>query len=296
MKKEINLDLDPGIKRLKILTSQIVNTKFVGGYKSLFKGRGLEFEDYREYTPNDDASSIDWKASVRSKKLLVREFVEERNLNVFFLIDVSSSMIYSSTEKLKIEYACEIAVALSYVVLNAGDSIGFALFNDKIIKMSPPKTGFTQYNNLVRALVNPNLYGGKYDLNQALKFILAYLKEASIVIIISDFIGLKNDWERYLKMVSKKFDVIGIMIRDPLDRELPSYNGQAIFEDPYSGRQILVNPATIGDDYRRDAIRQEQIIKNAFLKANSNFIELMTDKSYVEPLTNLFLRRTLKIR
>ena len=86
MKKEVKLDLSEGIKRLKILTAQIVNTSIVGGYKSVFKGRGLEFEDYRQYTPNDDASLIDWKASVRSKELFIREFVEERNLNVYFLI------------------------------------------------------------------------------------------------------------------------------------------------------------------------------------------------------------------
>ena len=208
MKKELKLDLSEGIKRLKILTSQIVNTSIVGGYKSVFKGHGLEFEDYRQYTPNDDASLIDWKASVRSKELFIREFVEERNLNVYFLIDVSSSMIYGSIDKLKMEYAGELAAALSYVVLNAGDSVGFALFNDKIVKNVPPITGFMQYHNLVSALVNPNYYGGKYDLDEALKFILAFLKQASIVIIISDFIGLKNDWERYIKTVGVRDKII----------------------------------------------------------------------------------------
>ena len=127
MKKELNLELSESIKRLKIFTNQIVNTSFVGGYKSVFKGHGMEFEDYREYTPNDDASTIDWKASVRSKQLLVREFVEERNLNVFFLIDASSSMVYGSTDKLKMEYAAEIVATLSYTILQAGDSISFAL-------------------------------------------------------------------------------------------------------------------------------------------------------------------------
>jgi len=133
MKKELKLDLSEGIKRLKILTTQIVNTKFVGGYKSVFKGRGLEFKDYRPYTPDDDASTIDWKASVRANKLFVRDFEEERNLNVFFLVDVSSSMVYGSIDKLKIEYVGELTAALSFVVLNAGDSVGFALFSDRIV-------------------------------------------------------------------------------------------------------------------------------------------------------------------
>ena len=292
MKKELKLDLSEGIKRLKILTTQIVNTKFVGGYKSVFKGRGLEFEDYRPYTPNDDASLIDWKASIRSNKLFIREFVEERNLNVFFLIDVSSSMVYGSIDKLKIEYVGEIAAALSFVVLNAGDSIGFALFSDRIVKYVPPAIGFVQYHNLVSTLVNPNYYGGKYDLNEALKFTLSALKEASIVMVISDFIGLKNDWERYIKMIAKKFDLIGIMIRDPRDKTLPECNSQVILEDPFSNKQILVRPETIEEDYRKYVVRQEQLVKNVFLKAGANFLDLTTNQDFIRPITSLFIRRS----
>ena len=296
MKKEVKLDLSEGIKRLKILTNRIVNTMLVGGYKSVFKGRGLEFEDYRNYTSNDDAAMIDWKASVKSKQLLIREFVEERNLNIFFLIDVSSSMVYGSVDKLKMEYAGELVAALSFTVLNVGDSIGFALFNDKIVKNVPPTQGVIQYHNLVQTLVDPNFYGGKYDLNEALKFTLAFLKQFSIVIIISDFIGLKKDWEKYIKMVAKKFDLIGIMIKDPRDRVLPDYSNQVILEDPFSDKQILVRPEKIGRIYKNYVIKQEQMIKNTFLKAGANFLELTTDKSFVTPITNLFMRRTKRMR
>lgn len=294
MKKEVKLDLSEGIKRLKILTSQLVNTSIVGGYKSVFKGRGLEFEDYRQYTPNDDASLIDWKASVKSNQLYIREFAEERNLNVYFLIDVSSSMVYGSASKLKMEYAGELAAALSYVVLNAGDSIGFALFNDKIVKNVPPITGLVQYHNLVSALVNPDFYGGRYNLDEALKFILAFLKQASIVIIISDFIGLKNDWEKYIRMVSKKFDLIGIMVKDPNDKILPEYNGQVVLEDPFSDRQILVSPQSIKEAYRTYMLKQAQRIENTFLDAGADFIELSTDRPFIKPLTSLFTKRAKK--
>ncbi len=296
MKKELKLDLSESIKRLKIMTNQILNTRIVGGYKSVFRGHGLEFEDYRKYTPNDDAATIDWKASVRSKQLLVREFAEERNLNVYFLIDVSSSMVYGSTEKLKMEYAGELVAALSFVVLNVGDSVGFALFNDKIIKNVPPAQGLMQYNDIVKTLVDPKCYGGKYDLIEALKLTLAFLKQASIVIIISDFIGLKNDWEKYIKIVSKKFDLIGIMIKDPRDRILPEYDGQVILEDPFSDKQILVRPEVIGPTYKNYVIKQEQNIKNTFLKADADFIELTTDQSFVKPITSLFTKRMQRMR
>lgn len=296
MKKELNLELSESIKRLKILTNQIVNTNVVGGYKSVFRGHGLEFEDYREYTPNDDAATIDWKASVRSKQLLVREFVEERNLNVFFLIDVSSSMVYGSIDKLKMEYAGEIAAALSYVVLSAGDSVGFALFNDKIIKNMPPAQGMIQYHTLVETLVTPQYYGGKYDLNEALKFLLATLKQASVVMVISDFIWLKDNWEKYVKMVAKKFDLIGIMIRDPRDMTLPEYDGQVVLEEPFSGKQILIRPGAISQAYKSYALRQENNVKETFLKAGSDFLELTTDQPFVKPLTNLFMKRARRLR
>lgn len=291
MKKKLELDLFGGIKRLKILTSRIVNTKFIGGYKSVFKGRGLEFEDYREYTPNDDASTIDWKASVKSNSLLVREFVEERNLNVYFLIDASSSMVYGSIDKLKMEYAGELIAALSYAVLTAGDSVGFALFDDKIIKDVPPAGGMVQYHNLVSTLVDPINYGGKYDLSEALKYTLAFLKEDSIIMVISDFIGLKNNWERYVKMISKKYDVIGVMVRDPRDMALPEYSSQVVLEDPFSNKHILVRPDLIRDDYKKYAARQTKLVKDVFLDAGANFIELATDKSFVGPITSLFIRR-----
>tara|TARA_Y100000310_G_scaffold313646_1_gene362226 strand:- start:623 stop:1513 length:891 start_codon:yes stop_codon:yes gene_type:complete len=294
MKKEVKLDLSGGIKRLKILTNQIVNTRFIGSYKSVFRGRGLEFKDYRSYSPNDDAAMIDWKASVKSKQLLVKQFEEERNLNIFFLIDVSSSMVYGTGDKLKMEYVGEIAATLSFGVLNSGDSIGFILFADKIIESGHPTTGPVQYHNLVKALVNPNNYGGKYDLNEALKYTLSTLKESSIVIILSDFIGLKSGWERYIKMISRKFDLIGIMVRDPRDETLPEYSGQAVLEDPYSGKQILVRPELIEDDYKKYVSKQEQILKNTFLKANADFVGLTTDKSFVKAITNLFMKRALR--
>lgn len=296
MKKELRLDLVKGIQRLKVTTQSLVNTKFVGGYRSVFRGRGLEFEDYRDYSGSDDASLIDWKASVRSNKLLIKQFTEERNLNVFFLIDVSSSMVYSSFDKLKIEYAGEIIAAISFMVLNSGDSIGYALFNDHIIKSAPPTRGMAQYHDIVKTLVNPKNYGGKYDLSNALKHSLAFLKEFSIVILLSDFIGLDKNWEHYLKMVSKKYDLIGIMIRDPRDKSLPESDSQVVLQDPYSGKEIIVRPNTLNEKYKKFVQKQEQYIKDSFQKADADFMQLSTDKSFIEPLTKLFMRRASRHR
>ena len=296
MKKELKLDLTVGIKRLGLITRSLVNSKIVGDYRSVFKGSGLEFHDYRHYTPEDDASMIDWKASIRSQELLVKEFIEERNLSVFFLIDVSSSMLYSTLDKLKIEYSAELIATLSYTILQAGDSVGFALFNDKVIRQQPPKAGARQYYNVVRTLADTSHYGGAYDLCEALKFTMAFLKEFSVVIIISDFIGLKNDWKHYLKLVGKKFDLIGIMIRDPRDKFLPDYDGQAILGDMYSDKQLVVNINSISGDYTRYVEAREREIKSAFIDSKSDFIELTTDKPFLKPVTDLLLRRAKRTR
>jgi len=296
MKKELKLDQSTGIKRLKLLTNRLVNSKIVGGYRSVFKGRGLEFLDYRHYTPDDDASTIDWKASVRSKELLVREFAEERNLNVFFLLDVSSSMIYGSIDKLKIEYAIELVTTLSYTILQAGDSISFAFFADKIVRHEPPTTGFKQYYKLINTLLDTKYYGGNCDINEALKFTMAFLKEFSIVIIVSDFIGLKNDWKHYLMLVGKKFDLIGVMIRDPRDKYLPDYDGHAILGDMHSDKQLIVNVNSISSDYTRYVEAREREIKSVFIESKSDFIELATDKPFLKPVTDLLLRRAKRMR
>lgn len=296
MKKELKIDLSVGLKRLRILTNRLVNSKIVGNYRSVFKGSGLEFLDYRHYSPDDDASMIDWKASVRSNDLLVKEFVEERNLNVFFLVDVSSSMVYSSIDKLKIEYAAELVATLSYTILHAGDSIGFALFNDKIIRHEQPKRGFSQYYQLTKTLVDPRYYGGGYDLCEALKLTMTFLKEFSIVIIVSDFIGLKNDWKRHLKLMGKKFDLIGIMVSDSADRVLPHYNGQVVLGDIFSKKQVVVNVDNIREDYARYVEAYEKEISEAFIKSGADFVRLTTDKPFIELITNLFIKRAKRIR
>jgi len=296
MKKGLKLDLTAGITRLRIITNRIVNSKIIGNYRSVFKGRGLEFYGYRQYTTTDDASIIDWKASIRSKELLVREFVEERNLSVFFLVDVSSSMIYGSIDKLKIEYAIELVAALSYTILQAGDSVGFALFSDKVLRYDPPKSGAKQYYSLARSLVDVSNYGGNYDLVEALKFTMSFLKEFSIVMIVSDFIGLKNDWKHYINIAAQKYDLIGIMIRDPIDKELPDYNGQVIFGDIFSNKHLIANINSVREDYAKYAQHMEEEISDTFVNAGSDFVELTTDKPFIKPVTDLFLRRTNKIR
>jgi len=294
--RELKVDLTKGIKQLEIITKGMVTTKMVGQYKSVFKGKGLEFADFREYAPDDDASLIDWKASARANRTLIKEYMEERNVEIFFLVDTSASMVFGSTEKLKNEYAAELVASLAYVMLQAGDSVGFALFNEKIIAKFPPANGKNQFYIISKSLVNPTFYGHGFNFEEALKFLITYLRERTVVMVISDFIGLKGDWQKYLNICAKKFDMISIMIRDPRDRALPDEKRQLIIQDPYSHKQLIFVPSEIRYEYESYVLQQEKEIRGAFQKVECDIIYLSTDKPFAPPIVDFFRRRQLRMR
>lgn len=289
--EKLKIDLSEIVKRLDIVTKNLVNTGVVGNYKSVFKGRGLEFQGYKEYAAGDDASLIDWKSSKKANKLLIKEFEEERNLTLFFLIDVSSTMTCSSIKKLKSEYAAEFVASLAYTTLDAGDSVGFAMFSDQIIKRVAPARSKHQFYAILKTLANPLFYGGGYNLAEALKFTMSFLEKGSILMIVSDFIGLKGEWQRYLEVVSGKFDVICIMINDPIDLVLPEDSHQVMLEDPIAGDQISVIPNQIKERYEEYVKAQRRTTKKIFLKSNCDVIELITNKPFIGEVIKFFNKR-----
>ena len=293
---KLNINLTPTIKSLEVISRSLVNTKIMGSYKSSFKGKGLEFSNYRVYSDKDDANLIDWKATLRSNEILVKEFVEERNVEVLFLLDASSSMLFASEHLLKIEYAAQLMAALYYIVLKSGDSAGFVLFSDKIIKKMKPAQGKEKFYVLQKTLTDFKLYGGDYDLAYALKFVRHFVKPHTLIIIISDFIGLTKDWEHALKIASKEFDIIGIMVRDKHDRTLPDDTGQVVIENPYSSQQLIIDPRLIKHEYEINVRADEAHIQSIFTKFRADFISLQTDESFIRPIMNFFNKRKLKMR
>lgn len=291
-KRKLNVDIPSAMKKLKVIINMLMTTKFLETYVSVFRGKGLEFESYRSYTLDDDASLIDWKASARAKELLVRKYVEERKLEIFFLIDVSSSMVFGSTEKLKNEYTAELVIALASAILTAGDKVGYAFFNWDITSKVAPQTGKKQFYTLVKELTNPDTYGGGFDLYNALKAPLTFLKPGGIIFVISDFIGMRDDtWIKPLKWLSTKFEVICLMIRDPRDKVLPRDIGQVLVSDPYSHREIIVDSKLIREAYQTYVDRQEKELKRVAKESSVDFVPIYTDKSFVKPVVELFMTR-----
>jgi len=287
----LKIDLSFSLKRLDLVLKGLTNTQYLGSYKSAFKGTGLEFADYRLYNPgNDDASLIDWKASKRVNQTLVKEFVEERNIDIIFLVDVSSQMLTGSTKKLKAEYIAEFVASFSRGALEAGDSVGLILFSNKIVKNVLPGSGMKQFYSLTDNLSNTGNYGGYSDINNAIDFSFKNGKEGSLVILISDFIyGLNQS--KSLKLASKKFDFISIVVRDPIDIALPKGVGEVVIEDPYSGSELLIDPSKIRKEYAKEVSSNLNKIKVLMKKYGADYLLLETNKPFVKEIIKFFKRR-----
>src|SRR3989344_4584552 len=179
--KKLNLNIAEAVSELEILMKKVLPRDII--YRWVL-GRGLEFDGYRDYSYGDDASNIDWKATVRAGKTLIRKYVEERDLKFIFLVDVSDNMVFGSTEKLKCEYAAELAAALSHLILVNGDRFGFVLYNDKIVNRRPPEAGNKQFEIFVDELSNPLVYEGVSNLNNILEPLTNDLDKSTSMIFI----------------------------------------------------------------------------------------------------------------
>lgn len=295
--RKLNVDFPKAISKFESImkTQLLIKTVY---YKRIFGGKGFEFDSYRNYSPeNDDASLIDWKATMRyPSKVLIRQYLEERDLKLFFIIDVGDNMIFGSGNKLKNEVAAEIIASLSHLILGSGDSVGAALFSDKVIKIYPSSGGMHQFHNIIRGVSDPNSYGGKSDLKKSLKFLLPALKGVSAVFIISDFINFDDSTIDLLKTFMRKFETIGLMVRDPVDLKMPDLNNEVIVEDIYTGEQKVVNPSIIKRQYEKYTIEQVNRVQEIFTKTGSDLIKVHTGEDYLLELATFLKSRVKKRR
>jgi len=278
--KDLMDKIDVNVRRL------IEIFDFIFKYKIIVKGKGLDFAGLKEYVPGeDDASRIDWKSSLRTQRLYVKIFEEERDLDIFVLLDTSASMLFGTQKMFKSEYASIIAGTIGFSALETGDNFGFAFFNDKIKNLIEPSQDISNYYLLLKFLVLPNTFGGKCNLGEALKFLIENLQEKTVLFIISDFIGLDKEWKDAVKVASAKFErVIGIMVRDPRDTFLDKHIGYVRFKDPFSNKVVTVNVDKIKEKFEELALAQEKDVENTFLDVNAGFIKVYTNQEFIEPL------------
>jgi uncharacterized protein (DUF58 family) len=290
--QRLNLDIAGSIAELQAMMEEFRLRRDI--YKILFRGKGLEFESFRDFSPDDDASDIDWKSSSRAQKLLVKQYREERDLKIVFCVDVGSNMILGSGKKLKCEFVAELAVSFANLVIGANDRIGFLLFSEKINNYIDCKGGTKQLELFIDLLSDSKNYGGKSTIDGALDFVLTYLDSSiNSIIFISDFLNVSEETEKKFELLNSRFETILIRVRDILDITLPDVHGEVILEDPSSHEQIVLNPKVAKKTYEAYAFQQAAVVEEMFKKSGSDYLDLITNKSFAIPLA-IFLKDRLE--
>jgi len=261
---------------------------------SVLSGGGLEFKGHREYTMGDDSRAIDWKASLRSDKLLVKEYYQEKSLDVVFLYDVSGSMLFGSQKKIKAHYGAEFILALTTNIVEANHNVGLVCFSDKITKSFYPKSGQTQVTLFLNVLGDHSTYGGKFDLAKALEFASNTYNPGSVLILVSDFLGNGFDVGHYkdkFRQVAQKFDLISVILRDPRDEFMPKDNVDVVVSSPFDNRQVYFNIGKVKKKYEGYMKSQRATMKKFFEESGSEILEIYTNESFVDKTIAFFKRR-----
>ena len=283
--RKLNLDLAESISQLKYTLKDFeVKTK---KYNIFFRGKSFDFDGYRPYTSEDDVTFIDWRASARSNRPLVKQYKEEQNIKVLFIIDVSENMVLGSGKKLKCECAAEIVLSLSYILASAGNKVGYILYSDKVKEYTVPSRGLNNFYVFSDVLSNSATYVGGSKLDSAIDFFLDN-SDASIsaVVLVSDFISFNKNTQHYINLLANKYETFAFMIKDPLDLTLPDMKGEFVLEDPTSGQQILVEPQVAKRNYERQALKQDKFVKEAFKLSAIDLLPLLTTEEWVPKVTN----------
>ena len=285
--EDISIELMQKIRAIQIKTSHMVTELMAGEYVSAFKGRGMEFNAVREYAPGDDVRLIDWNVTARMDQPFIKEYIEERELNVMLMVDVSSSGEFGSTGKFKNEISAEVASILAFAAIRNNDKIGLIVFSNKIEHYIPPKKGKAHVWNIIRTILNYQPEGRLTDLNIPLEYLLKIQKRKCIAFLISDFQA--TNYETNVKLASQKHDLVAISISDPREKDLPKI-GLINLRDSESGETLLIDTdnremTKLLTSYEREK-RGE--FKKLFRSIGVDTIEIDTDGSLVEPIIRYF--------
>jgi len=275
------------IRRIQIRTRAILESGIVGAYHAVFKGRGMEFAEVREYQPGDDVRTIDWNVTARMGAPFVKKFVEERDLTLLLVVDVSGSQAFGSQFLLKRDYAAELAAVLAFSAVANHDRVGAVMFSDRVEGYVPPGRGRDHALRIVRDLLAHEPAGRGTDLAGAFRFAHRVMKRRGIVAILSDFQA--EGYERPLGILRRRHDVVAIHLWDPREREIPP-SGLVALADPETGDLVVVDTA-------EPAVRRALTagapgrVATVFKRTRVDALALSTAESYEKPLAAFFQAR-----
>ncbi len=308
------------IRQIELRSIRLVNETLAGQYHSVFKGQGMNFEEVREYVPGDEVRAIDWNVTARMNHPFVKKFVEERELTVMLVVDLSGSGLFGSGEQSKRELAAEIASVLAFSAIRNNDKVGLILFTEGVEKFIPPRKGRRHVLRVIREILfyEPKCTGT--DLNSALEFLSRVTRHRAIAVVLSDFLGQTHvsraQMEAHLKrraifsdtlaqtsltalrQVNRRHDVVAVQIADRFELDLPAL-GYLVLKDAETGEVVEVNT---GDERKRAAFHQRQRktqneLRRLFQSAGIDSIQLRTDQPYAAALGRFFdMRERRRLR
>lgn len=283
------------VRRIQIYTSHMVNNVFAGEYESVFKGRGMEFDEVREYQPGDEVRTIDWNVTARMGHPYVKRFVEERELTVILLVDMSASGSFGTVNRTKNELAAELGAVLAFSAIRNKDKVGLILFTDRIEKFIPPRKGTRHVLRVIRELLYFKPQGRGTDISCALEYLNKVTIRKTVSFIVSDF--LTGGFQKALQIANKRHDIISVLVEDPRERELPPV-GIIELEDLESGESIFIDTrdSVIRDEYSMLTTKQRGAAISIFRQAGVDCIEINTKKPYIEALMKFFRMRERRFR
>ena len=278
------------VRKIEIKTKGLSNHIFAGEYQTAFKGKGMAFSEVREYQPGDDVRSIDWNVTARYNAPFVKVFEEEREMTVMLLIDVSASGNFGIKEQFKRELATELSAILAFSAIKNNDKVGVIFFTDKVEQFIPPKKGKSHILRIIREVLAFQPTGKGTDIAGALEYFNSVIKKRSICFILSDF--MSKEFDRPLKIASKKHDLVALRIHDTREDTLPNV-GLIPMQDAETEKMIFVDSSSkrVRDNFAKNKAQATEKLRKLLPASGVDLIDITTGTDYVKPLINFFKTR-----
>jgi len=287
-------ELAKKIRYIEIYTSKAVNDVLAGEYESVFKGRGMEFDEVREYTLGDEIRTIDWNVTARLGHPYVKRFVEERELTVMFLVDLSASGAFGSVDKTKNEVAAELCALLSFSAVKNNDKVGLIVFTDRTELFVPPKKGVSHVLRLIRDLLNFKPKEVQTNISEGLDYLGRVTHKRCVVFLVSDF--QSEGFERPLRMLAKRHDLIALSINDPRERVMPNV-GLVELEDAETGERVVLDTGNraVRKEFELLGHARVRQLRDLFRSMNIDHAEVVSGTDYVKELVGFFRNRERRL-
>ena len=289
------------VRQIEIRTNRLARDTFAGQYQSVFKGRGMDFDEVREYVPGDEIRTIDWNVTARTGRPFVKKYTEERELSVLLMVDLSASGYFGSTGQTKRERAAEVASVLAFAAIRNNDKVGLILFTDEIEQYLPPKKGRRHVLRVVREILffEPRRRGT--DVIRALRFAHQVVRRQAVTFLFSDFLthtsddNPENDLRRALELVNRRHDLVSMIVSDHRENELPRI-GRVTLEDSETGEQVHIDTSNeeARAQFRSQAADRRDALLQTFRSTGIDSLEIDTRRPYLAPLRRFFKTRVAR--